>query len=98
MEIPRAFSPLIRASAALYCRGVACCGGVRKGRRDTPVRTRFGVATLLILVLTLLHWADFMAIDAASRGLAVDYGPTLYGADSDLRSPVLPSRHGSTTD
>src|SRR5438067_3382959 len=65
MQIPLRITPLnARFVAALYTAGaigvvLAALGKRRSGARLFIVG--FGFATLLILVLTLLHWSDFMA-------------------------------------
>jgi hypothetical protein len=65
MQIPLRISPLnARFVAALYLAGgvgVLLAAFVRRRSEARLFITSFGLATLLILVLTLVHWGDFMA-------------------------------------
>jgi hypothetical protein len=65
MQIPLRITPLnTRFAAALYLAGGIGVLLAAMARRRSEVRlfvVGFGVATSLILVLTVLHWSDFMA-------------------------------------
>src|SRR5216683_2658926 len=65
MQIPLRTTPLnLRFVAALYVAGGigVILAAVAKRRSEAHLFVvGFGVATLLILILTLLHWSDFMA-------------------------------------
>jgi hypothetical protein len=65
MQIPLRISPLnARFVAALYVAGGVGVLWAAFARRRSETRLfviGFGVATALILVLTLVHWSDFMA-------------------------------------
>ena len=65
MQIPLRLSPLnARFVAALYIAGGigVLLAALRKQRSEARIFViGFGAATLLILLITLLHWSDFMA-------------------------------------
>jgi hypothetical protein len=65
MQIPLRISPLnTRFVAALYLAGGIGVLLAAFGRRRSEARlfvVGFGLVTLLILIVTLLHWSDFMA-------------------------------------
>src|SRR5206468_8871134 len=65
MQIPLRMTPLnSRFVAALYVAGGIGVILAAIARRRSEARlfvVGFGVATLLVLILTLLHWSDFMA-------------------------------------
>jgi hypothetical protein len=65
MQIPLRLSPLnTRFVAALYIAGGigVLLAALRKRRSEARIFVvGFGLATLLILVVTVLHWSDFMA-------------------------------------
>src|SRR5438105_4713650 len=78
MQIPLRITPLnARFVAALYIAGGVGVLWAAFARRRSETRLfviGFGVATGLILVLTIIHWSDFMADDLPHRPIWIfDY-------------------------
>jgi hypothetical protein len=78
MQIPLRLSPLnARFVAALYIAGAVGVVLAALARRRADARlfvVGFGTVTLLILILTVVHWGDFLADDLPHRPIWVfDY-------------------------
>src|SRR3954452_3862165 len=73
MQIPLRLTPLnYRFVAALYVSGgvgIALALFAPRLVERRLVTVAFGLATLLVLVLTIVHWQDFMADDLPHRPL-----------------------------
>src|SRR5205823_11831291 len=71
MQIPLRLSPLnARFVAALYLAGAlgVLLAAFRPRRADARLFViAFGAATLLILIITLLHWSEFMSDELPHR-------------------------------
>src|SRR5262249_2148286 len=79
MQIPLRITPLnARFVAALYIAGgigVLLAAFAKRRREARVFVVGFGVATLLILTVTAMHWSDFMADELPHRAVWIlDYG------------------------
>jgi hypothetical protein len=100
MQIPLRISPLnARVAAALYVAGgigVLWAAFARRREETRLFIIGFGTATALILILTVLHWSDFMADGLPHRPVWI----FVYVADPLLALAIVPaaglwpSRHG----
>src|SRR3954453_4884452 len=91
MQIPLRISPLnTRFVAALYVAGgVGVLWGAFRARSKAEARLfvlAFGLATGMILVVTLLHWTDFMGDPLPHRPVWI----FVYVADSLLALLIVP--------
>jgi hypothetical protein len=93
MQIPLRITPLnARFVAALYVAGGIGVLLAAVARRRSEARlfvVGFGVATLLILVLTLLHWSDFMADPLPHRAVWI----FVYVVDPLVALILIPLAH-----
>src|SRR5919202_1826390 len=93
MQIPLRISPLnARFVAALYIAGGVGVLWAAFARRRSEARLfviGFGVATALILVLTILHWSDFMADALPHRPVWIFD----YVVDPLLALVIVPAAH-----
>jgi hypothetical protein len=99
MQIPLRITPLnARFVAALYVAGGVGVILAALSRRRSQARLfvgAFAFATTLILILTLLHWSDFMGDDLPHRPVWIfDYvADPILGALVVARAGLLPDRH-----